>query len=267
MSVVAPVLSRPLAGRHVVVTRPAEQAQHLAGLIKDAGGVALLFPVLTIADIEDKAPLASAAARLEEFDLAVFVSPNAVLRALPTLLASRAWPKSTRVATVGKGSERTLERFGIADVIAPRSRFDSEALLELPEMQQMAGRRVLIFRGDGGRELLGETLTARGASVEYLSCYRRGKPDASAAPLAALWSRGELDALIVTSSEGLRNLCEMLDDSGRASLASTLLFAPHQRIAEEARRLGLARVVLAEPGDDGLIAALIAHFSADRHGN
>ena len=69
-----------------------------------------------------------------------------------------------------------LARHGIHDVISPPLRFDSEALLELPQLTDVNGRRVIIFRGDGGRELLGETLAARGASVEYVSCYRRGRP-------------------------------------------------------------------------------------------
>ena len=268
MSSLAPTLTvRPLAGRRIVVTRPAGQAQHLADLIAAAGGEAVLVPVLTISDVEDGAPLVAMAGRLEQFDLAVFVSPNAVERALPRLLAQRSWPAQTRVATVGKGSERALARFGLTRVIAPQRRFDSEALLELPELQDMAGRRVVIFRGDGGRELLGDTLIARGASVEYLGCYRRGKPHSGAATLAALWARGELDALTVTASEGLRNLCAMVDGPGRQALAQTPLFVPHARIAEAAASVGLTRVIVTPPGDEGLLAGLIAHFSSLRHGS
>jgi len=257
---------RPLAGRHIVVTRPAEQAQHLAALISAAGGEVVLFPLLTISAVDDPAPLAAIAARLEQFDLAVFVSPTAVDRALRTILAGRRWPEQTAVATVGKGSERALASFGLTRVIAPQLRFDSEALLELPELQNMTGKRVVIFRGDGGRELLGASLIARGASVEYLTCYRRGKPLGDAAPLRELWDRGALDALTVTSSEGLHNLYAMLDGAARESLLRTPLFVPHSRIAAEAGKLGLARVVATPPGDEGLMEGLIAYFSADEHG-
>ena len=259
-------LSRPLAGRHIVVTRPAEQALHLAELIAAAGGEVLLFPVLSISDIEDPAPLLAMAARLDDYDLAIFVSPNAVERALTPILAGRSWPPGTAVATVGKGSERALARFGITRVIAPSLRFDSEALLELPELQQMAGRRVVIFRGDGGRELLGDTLRARGARIDYVSCYRRSKPDSDGAPLMTLWARRELDALTVTSSEGLRNLHEMLGSAGRQALGQTPLFLPHQRIAEEAAMLGLTALVLTPPGDEGLVAGLCQYFSLPQHG-
>jgi len=255
----------PLDGRHIVVTRPAEQASHLAGIIARAGGLPVLFPVLAIHAIEDRQPLLDIAARLDDFDLAVFVSPNAVKQALTSIVAQRPWPGRLRAATMGQTSERELARFGITDVVAPRARFDSEALLELPELREMAGKRVVIFRGDGGRELLGDTLAARGATVEYVGCYRRGKPLADAAPLLQLWARQALDAFTITSSEGLRNLFEMVGGAGQALLKNTPLFVPHARIAEEARLLGLRRIVPTSPGDPGLLAGLIEYFSATVH--
>ena len=250
-----------LAGRHIVVTRPADQAGHLAAAIASAGGAAVLFPVLAIHAIDDPRPLLEIAARLDDFDLAVFVSPNAVNQALAILAGQRRWPARLRVATMGQTSERELARFGISDVIAPRGRFDSEALLELPQMREMAGKRVVVFRGDGGRDLLGDTLTRRGATVEYVACYRRARPELDSAPLLELWARHQLDAIIVTSSEGLRNLVIMLGDSGQTMLRNTPLFVPHARIIEEARALRLQRVVPTAPGDEGLLAGLVEYFS------
>ncbi|TRZ67043.1 MAG: uroporphyrinogen-III synthase [Rhodocyclaceae bacterium] len=252
---------KPLSGRQIVVTRPAEQAGHLSAQISLAGGVAVLFPVLAIHDIDDPRPLLDIAARLDEFDLAVFVSPNAVNKALATITRQRPWPARLRVAAMGQTSERELARFGITEVIAPRQRFDSEALLELPEMREMAGKRVVVLRGDSGRDLLGDTLVQRGATVEYVTCYRRSRPDADIAPLLQLWAQHCLDAIVITSSEGLRNFVAMLGDPGRELLLNTPLFAPHARIVAEARALGLSRVVSTAPGDEGLMAGLVAHFS------
>ncbi|MCX7172359.1 MAG: uroporphyrinogen-III synthase [Proteobacteria bacterium] len=251
-----------LAGRHVVVTRPADQAGYLAAQVTAAGGIAVLFPVLAIHDIEDPQPLLDIAARLDEFDLAVFVSPNAVNKALAIIARQRCWPARLRVAAMGLTSERELARFGLTEVIAPRLRFDSEALLELPDLREMAGKRVVVFRGDSGRDLLGDTLTQRGARVEYVTCYRRGKPDLDIAPLLQLWESHQLDAIVVTSSEGLRNLAEMLGNSGRDLLKTTPLFAPHARIVSEARSQGLRQVVPTAPGDEGLLAGLAAYFSS-----
>jgi uroporphyrinogen-III synthase len=250
-----------LAGRRVVLTRPAGQAAHLAALIQAAGGEPVLFPALEILDVEDLRPLDPLIDRLDTFDLAIFVSANAVDKALALVRARRSWPAGLRVATVGRGSERALRRQGFAAVIAPGERFDSEALLDLPELKAVAGKRVVIFRGVGGRELLAEALAARGAAVEYAECYRRGRPQADAAPLLALWRRHQLDAFAVTSAEALANLREMLGDGGAQCLKTTPLFVPHERIAAAARALGVDTVVVTGPGDDGLVEGLAAFFA------
>ena len=152
-------------------------------------------------------------------------------------------------------------RHGVANVLAPRGRFDSEALLELPELQDVAGKRIVIFRGEGGRELLGDELRRRGAEVVQVASYRRGKPDADAVVLLKHWENRTLDAITITSSEGLRNLFEMVGKLGQAWLRKTPLFVPHQRIAEQARMLGCSAIYSTDPGDDGLIAGLKDYFT------
>jgi len=120
---------------------------------------------------------------------------------------------------------------------------------------------VVIFRGDGGRELLGDVLRERGAEVEQIASYRRGKPGNDGAVLLKHWEERTLDAITVTSSEGLRNLYEMVGKLGQAWLRKTPLFVPHARIGEQAGRLGLSRIHNTGPGDDGLIAGLIDYFA------
>lgn len=251
----------PLAGRCIVVTRPLAQAGPLAEAIAAAGGTPLVFPLLEIGPAEDTQALAEAAARLEQYAWAVFISPNAVDYALPTLLAHAPWPASLRPAAVGQGTVRALAAHGIDGCIAPTERFDSEALLALPELaaDQVAGRRVAIFRGDGGRELLADTLRERGASVDCITCYRRSPPSAGSRPLLDAWRAGRLDALAVSSSEGLRHLLALLDDEGHRYLRTTPLFVPHARIAETARELGLSNIILSGAADAGILAALVAY--------
>src|SRR3990167_7545431 len=125
-------------------------------------------------------------------------------------------PPALKIATVGQGSAKALHELGIAEVIAPAEHFDSEGLLALPELQNVAGWRVLILRGDGGRELLGDTLRARGATVEYAACYRRSKPQQDIAALIDAVP----DALTVTSSEALDHLWQMLGDTRRDSVCA-----------------------------------------------
>lgn len=250
-------MSEPRAGRGIVITRPAGESQRLAALIREAGGVPLVYPAIEILDAPDPVQLEEAMRRLDEFDLAIFVSPSAVHKALARILARRALPSTLRCAAIGPGGVRALRRFGVNDVLAPApgsARFDSEALLALDFLQQVRGKRVVIFRGDGGRELLGDTLAARGARVEAVTCYRRGKPTFDATVLNAAGQRGEIAAVIVTSSEGLRNLCDHLGTTGVAWLRDTPVVVPHPRIAAAARELGMRRVVESASGDEALAA-------------
>ena len=249
-----------LRGCRIVVTRPAGQNERLAALIRAEGGEPIAFPALEILDPADLQPLAAAIDRLDAYDFALFVSPSAVDKAMPVIGARREWPAGLKAATVGPGSERALRRYGVAEVIVPVDRFDSEALLDHPELADVAGRRILVFRGDGGRELLGDTLRSRGATVDYVQCYRRGRPHADVGPLARAWERGEVDAVTASSREGLRNLFDLLGAGGRERLQRTALFAPHSRIAEHARSLGCQRVIETAPGDEGIAAALAAFW-------
>jgi uroporphyrinogen-III synthase len=249
-----------LAGRRIVITRPAGQNERLAEMIRAAGGEPIVFPVIEILDLADTRALVAAADRLDGYQLAVFVSPNAVDKAMNVIRARREWPQHVRAATIGRASERALARHGVTAVIAPTGRFDSEALLELPALADVRGWRVVIYRGDGGRELLGDTLIERGATVDYVECYRRARPEADAGPLLERWARGEIDAVTVSSSEGLRNLCDLLGPPGQAWLKRTPLFAPHARIAENARALGCERVIETGPADEGIFAGLVAFW-------
>jgi len=165
-----------------------------------------------------------------------------------------------RVATVGQGSAKALHEAGIAQVIAPTERFDSEGLLALPELQDVAGKRVMIFRGDGGRELLGDTLKARGAKLEYAGCYLRSKPELDTGALLA----AKPDAITVTSSEALSHLLEMTDAVQRRVICAIPLFVPHARIAKAAKQQGWHHVVVTESGDDGMLPGLIAWANTKR---
>lgn len=251
----------PLAGRTIVVTRPRAQVEGLAAAIAAAGGTPLVFPLLEISPAPDPLPLQAAVADIAGYALAVFISPNAVDFSLPAILARGPWPAGLVPAAVGQGTVKALAAHGVGGCVAPTERFDSEALLELPPLQAdaVAGRRVAIFRGDGGRELLADTLRERGATVVCIPCYRRSAPAVGAGQLLAAWEAGALDGITVSSSEGLRYLWDMLDDPGRASLAATPVFVPHARIADNARLLGLQQVVLTAPADAGIIAGLCAY--------
>ncbi|HMW16655.1 MAG TPA: uroporphyrinogen-III synthase [Accumulibacter sp.] len=246
-----------LRGKRIVVTRPLAQSGPLADMIASHGGQPFVFPLLEISAADDPRPLQAAIERLETFSLAVFISPNAVDFSVPSMLARQPWPDDLQALALGPGSAARLSAYGIANTLLPEERFDSESLLELPVLRPsyIDGRRVLILRGNGGRELLAQTLRQRGAIVDCVACYRRSGPT-EITPLAKRLRCRELDALVVSSSEALRYLFEMLEVEGRADLQNTPLFVPHPRIAELALALGLRRVITSEPTDAGLFAAL-----------
>lgn len=249
-----------LAGLKIVVTRPREQALELARRIEQLGGKSILFPLLEITPLADQRPLRAAVARLHEFDLAIFISPNAARYGMEAILAAGKLPASLRLASVGPGSAKVLRELGVTAVLAPPQRFDSEALLELPELQAVKGWRVAIFRGESGRELLGDTLTAHGASVEYVACYQRSKPQQDVSTLLAVAP----DAITASSSEALGYLGEMLGEAGKEWFASIPLFVPHARIAESAKKLGWHHVVATAGADDGLLSGLVTWASERR---
>ena len=265
------VSTQALRGCEVLVTRPRDQAAALVGAIAAAGGLALRFPTLSIEPVADCAVLDAALRRLDEFDLVVLVSANAAQQAQARCVAL-GLPGLGQVrcaATPGPGSALVLASLGIANVIAPASRFDSDGLIEAIDAAGLMLSHVLILRGadaasgaaaGSGRAQLAEWLLARGAMVETVASYRRGQVQLAAGEIDDLLGRRAPDALVVTSSEGAQRLVELLGAEGLAWLATVPTFVPHPRIAARVRTLGLSNVYLTAGGDAGIMDGLAAHF-------
>ena len=250
-------MNKPLKDKRILVTRPAAQAGTLAELIAAQGGEPILFPLLEISPADDQVSLHRVIAQFDDYDIAVFISPNAVEFSVPLILAHRPWPAGAQAAAIGQSTADLLVACGVTNVVFPSGRFDSEALLELPAFQagRVAGKKVLILRGNGGRELLADTLLERGASVDCVACYRRSAPT-DATPLVSLLRNKRLDALTLSSSEGLRNLLALLDTDSCERLCRLPVFVAHPRIAEVAAGFGLQRIILTAPADAGIIESL-----------
>jgi uroporphyrinogen-III synthase len=252
----------PLAHRGIVITRPAAQAGALARLIEGRGGRAILFPVIEIVEVPDLSRVNALIDRLDTFEIAIFVSPNAAAKGLRAIRARREWPPRLTVVAIGGGSARELERHGVRAVVSPHLRADSEGALDLEVLRDVGGKRIAIFRGVGGRELMRETLAARGALVEYAECYERVRPRVDPRELIERLRSGSAEAFVCTSSEGVANLHAMLGPDGEQPLRHTPMFVPHPRIASACARLGLDRVFVTEGGDDGIVRSIEAHFRA-----
>ena len=249
-------MSGRLEGLGVVLTRPRAAAQALAGTLEAEGAHVFVFPALAIEPIARTPALEALAARLASFDLAIFVSANAVEHGLALALRRAPWPTNVAIAAIGEATAQALRNSGIDGVISPPDRHDSEGLLALAQLQSVEGRNIIVFRGEGGRERIKETLEERGARVEYAECYRRVKPQSDAGPLVAAWVRGEIHAVSALSAETLRNFVAMAGPEAQAPMAGATLVVPHEAVAagREARRF--ARVEIAGHGAAGLIEAL-----------
>jgi uroporphyrinogen-III synthase len=245
-----------LNGLGVLVTRPAHQAGPLCDRIAAAGGRPVRFPLLAIRDLSDTPAVAARLAQLADYQLAIFISPNAVELGLRAINRHGGLPPGLKLACVGRGSARTLaQRLGREPDIVPETRYDSEGLLALPALQAVAGQRILILRGEGGRELLADTLRRRGAQVDYLELYRRECPPAAAAERDWL---EKTDIITITSSESLQNLLQLTAAKERSRLLEKPLLVVSERTAALARELGFRQPALLTPraGDEALLQML-----------
>ncbi|MDD2893460.1 MAG: uroporphyrinogen-III synthase [Halothiobacillaceae bacterium] len=254
-------MAAKLAGLRVVVTRPSGQASALSARIRAVGAEVLALPLLEIAPPVAPVRAEVLRAQLVRAERVIFISPNAVRMALQCLPA-HAWPSAPQLVAIGQGTARALQAAGFAQILAPVAGADSEALLALPEFQQLAGQHILLVRGEGGRELLAQTLAERGAQVDHAVVYRRVAMPPS---LAELREHGHL-LFVLTSSAALRVLLDAAQHADDLAWlgAQDFVFA-HPRIAEQAKTSGLNRGMIApSPEDDAVFAALL-HYAEQQH--
>lgn len=245
-----------LHGLTILVTRPEHQAAPLCRLIEAAGGHPLRLPALTIHDNSDDPALRQRLAHLSDYQIAIFISPNAVTFGLDAIRRCGGLCDSLLLATVGKGSAATLcERLGRRADLVPQGSYDSEALLQLEPLHHVNGKRILIIRGVGGRELLADTLRQRGARVDYAEVYRREAPPP---PPDTGWLE-KTDIITLTSSEALSNLVAMTPQAARDTLYNKPLVVISERCAALARQLGFRQAILVTPlaGDEAIVITLI----------
>lgn len=260
----------PAGPAEVVITRPQAQAEPLAARLAALGLRAQTFPLLDIQPLPagslQAAALHAALARLSDYALVAFVSPNAIDAAFAHISA---WPPGVIAAVVGDSSRQALARHGVSNATASVAcpidphRTDSETLLEVLDLPALAGKKALIVRAETGRELLADRLREAGVLVEQVAAYRRGAPPPDAASQARLLSLlAAPHHWVITSSEALRHLQEQVLQAGGAPAWNTMLhrplIVPHPRIAETAESMGFDTVLRTGSGDDALIAAIQA---------
>jgi uroporphyrinogen-III synthase len=247
-----------LSDKTILITRPEGREKNLRSLIEKADGCVIHYPVFKIQpplDIEIE-QLIHLREQLHHFTMAIFISPTAVIQSqdyFPVL------PEHFIIVSIGSKTTKTLEEHDIpVDIEA--TGHTSESLLSMAafQMPEIDGHRILIFRGKGGRALLGDTLIRRGAQVRYVETYRR---EIAEHPPLTNSQIDSLDAITISSNEGLDNLVTLMEDP--TLLIDVPLVVPGKRAATLARQHGFKKIINAENAtDEAMVAALNQHFTS-----
>ena len=250
--------SRPLSGISVLVTRPMAQAATLAEKIELAGGQAIKAPMLLIA--EKLAPDVGKA--VKQSDAAIFISRNAAIFGIGQLADQVEQLNRIPVFAVGLGTAAQLNRLGVNEIISPPEAFNADGLAHLEALAEshIDGRRIIIFRGVGGREELASTLTQRGALVSYAECYERRKPDVVLKERLREAEVSVPDIGLATSMESLGNLVEKIEQEDLEQLFGMTMLAVGSRIAREVESLGFTQppVTVDNPSDENIIDHIVS---------
>jgi uroporphyrinogen-III synthase len=249
----------------VLLTRPAHLAAPLVEKLKTAGFIPELLPLIEFIPPSDKIGLIRKLERfaIADIDIAIFVSVTAVQYGMELML--EVWPKLPTIeyAVVGPATLHALEAYTLPKrAISPsKPPYESESLLENPALQNVRGKKILIFRGNGGRELLAKVLTERGAKVEILECYQRQIPLDSAKNIANrlnIWSQEPPHVILTSSVHSLENLKTLVGMKGWDLLKTHPIVVVGLRMQALATTLGITQVVTAKAADDAsLIEALM----------
>lgn len=245
----------------LLVTRPAAQAAEWVGWLHERGVDAQALPLISISAPDDAEPVLAAWAGLPNHRLAVFVSPNAAEQFFALRPEGLDWPAQTLAGSPGPGTSRVLRALGVpaANIVEPAAdaaQFDSESLWQSLRHHDWDGARVLVVRGESGRDWLADTLRAHGASVEFVTAYQRGAPaldDAALSLLQQALEQPAAHAWLFSSSESIGHLAELAPHVGwqRAHALAT-----HPRIAERAREAGFGQVHECRPSVEAVVACL-----------
>ena len=257
------------AGLRVIVTRPAVQGVYWLQSLEAHGLSAVSLPLIEIAASPDAAGVTAAWQRLEQSQLVMFVSPNAVEHFFARQPTGLTWPVGLSAASPGPGTTQALRAAGVPanQVIEPAAdsaQFDSEALWLRLRERDWKGCTVEIVRGDGGREWLAETLQAHGASVRFVAAYGRAAPvwrpamqaildQATARPQGHLW--------LFSSSEAIENLLAHWRSQNGGEAARTLpvnwrALTTHPKIACAAQQAGFESVWQSRPSLADVVACI-----------
>lgn len=238
----------------ILVTRPSPAGEALVELLIEHGLFAYHTPLITFSPGRDLDKLPQYLATLRQDDIIIAASQHAVHYAQAQLSRNNIqWPEKNHYFAIGAQTAAKLQQATHLSVSWPKGREISEQLLKLPQLQHVAGKNVLILRGNGGRQLLAETLEERGASVTFCECYQRHSIDYDGDELCRQWQRININTLVITSGEMLQQLYELVPENYRNWLCDCRLLVVSERLADQARLLGWSKCDIADNADNGAL--------------
>lgn len=248
----------PLKNKTILITRPHGREVHLRQLIEKTGGAVIHYPVISIQPPPelDIKHLVNLREKLHSFTAAIFISPTAVEQ---SQIYFPALPEHFTIVAIGTKTTQALQQQNLhVDIEALEH--NSESLLKNSffQMPKIQGRRILIFRGAGGRALLGDTLINRGAQIRYVETYHREIPPH---PPLSKEQINSLSAITISSNEGLDNLITLMEDP--SLLIDVPLIVPSERAHTSARQHGFKTIITAKDAtDESILSALTDYISA-----
>ena len=270
-----------MSTKTIVVTRPSGQARQLvealtysienSGVAKRSLPEIVSLPLLTIIPKADDQLADHIATALKDADLAIFVSPNAIECVMRLL--ERDWQAFSKkiipIGVMGGSSKLALQNHGIGQEVNPtpilipdsNEHWDSEGLWQ--ELQSLAwdwhSKKVVIFKGEGGRDWLADTLKNAGAKIEAISTYTRMPLDLKNPAWHTIRQMDLSKSLwLLTSSEAVRYLGEVAKAQFPQTLESAHALCSHHNIAKAAKAIGFGEVFTTESGDEALMKATLA---------
>lgn len=242
---------KPLTELTILITRPQHQSKALNELILAAGGKTIVFPTIEIEVLTQQPKLQQLSKKINDYDIAIFVSANAVDHAIPLSLEE----KSLTIIAIGPGTATALKKHNVT-VDAVPTHYSSEGLLTLPQLANIQQKKIIIFCGENSRPFLRETLRQKGAQVDEAICYRRRRPQTDPQQLQWLMTQA-IDHIVVTSLDSLENLF-VLFQAYHTRLLQIPLLVISPAMAMQAAQLGFQHVNVAlSAADDAVVQALI----------
>jgi uroporphyrinogen III methyltransferase/synthase len=266
-SAATPQGNLPLDGKRIVITRARSKAASLARAIEDLGGNIFEFATIEIQPAADLGPLDEAIKNLAVYDWLMFTSVNGAeifFERFSRLQGARHWPADLQFAAIGPETAKRLESAGVKNCLIPKT-YQAEGILEMLQPSAMRGKRVLIPRAAGAREVLPETLRRWGAQADVIESYRTILPKTQASELKEKLWRREIDMVTFTSSSTVSNFSRLFDDQPLAGILGETPIACIGPIAENtvAELGGIAAVSAREFTIRGLVRAIAEYFQGN----